>query len=136
MTIVHQMMRQGISRRAHPYHQYLPPRRGSGQRPVQVERIPPRDKAINFKAPGQLQHILQSSRFSLGNIDRLLLLVNAGFHAIIANPVPGTCAHGIVHHNHGETAHRDTLGLELVELGDALLQRTTGKQDAELAFLE
>ena len=94
-----------------------------GTRPAQIKRIPPGKKTINFKTPGQLEHILERARFSLGNIDRFLFLVNAGLHAIVANPVTRASTHGIIHHDHRQAADGDPLSLELVKLGNALFQR-------------
>ena len=103
---------------------------------AQAEWIPSREQRINFKAPRQLKHVFQRARLGLGDIDRLLLLVDTRFHAVIANAVAGGRNHGIVDGDDGERRDRVTGGLECVELGNFFFQRTACERYAERAFLE
>ena len=58
-------------------------------RRAQVERIPAREQAVDFESPRQLEHVLQRARLGLRNVDRLLLLVDARLHAVVADAVTG-----------------------------------------------
>ena len=55
--------------------------KGSGE----IERIPPREQRVNLEPPRQRKNLLEGACLDLRNIDRLLLLINAGFHAVVAN---------------------------------------------------
>ena len=130
------MMRQRVTGRPHAHHQHLAPGRRFRHRTVQVQRIPARQQTINLKSPRQRQHVLQGTGLGLRNINRLLLLIDAGFHAIVADPVTGTGAHRIIQGNHGQTAHGDTLRFEFMKLRNAFFQRTTRQQCTQFAALE
>ncbi len=136
MAVVHQMMRHGESGRPHAGDQHAPAAGGAGERPAQVERVPAREQAVDLESPGQFQYVLQAAGFRLRDVDRLLLLVDAGFHAVVADTVPGGGNHGVVHHDHRQRADRDAFGLELLEFGNALFQRTARQRHAENRCLE
>src|SRR5439155_21448062 len=67
----------------------------------------------------------------LGNVDRILLLVDAGLHAIVADPVAGRRRHRVVDAHQRQRGERVALASRGVHLGDALLQRTAGQRSAE-----
>ena len=94
-------MRKRETRRAQTDHQHLVSGGGLRVRAGEIQRIPARQQAVNLKAPGQLQHIFQRSRFDLRDIDGLLLLKNAGFHAVVADAVPRSGAHRIIDGDNG-----------------------------------
>ncbi len=130
------MMREAESGRPHPHHQHPVAACRPRQRLPQVERVPPREEAVDLEAPGQCQHVAQRARLDLRNVDRILLLVDAGLHAVVADPVPGGGDHRIVDADHRERAERVPRRLERLELGDLLVQRAAGERHAEDALLE
>src|SRR5207302_11444012 len=87
-------------------------------------------------APGQLEDVLQRARLDLRDVHRLLLLEDAGFHAVVADAMPGRGRHRIVDDDHGERRERIALRLERVEFGDLFFQWAAGERHAERAFLE
>ena len=136
MAVVHQVMRQRKAGRPHAGDQH--PLAGGGERhwPGQVQRIPPCQQAVDLEAPGQVQHIFQRPRLGLRNIDRVLLLIDAGLHAIVADAMAGGRAHGIVDDDDGECRQRLSPRLGLVHLGNLFFQRAARQGHAEGAFLE
>ena len=114
----------------------LRPLSGRGSRTADVQRIPARQQGIDLEAPGQSQHILQDVGLGLRNIDRLLLLVDAGLHAIVADAMAGRGHHRIVDGDRGEGAQHVPGGAQRVHLADFLVQRTAGQGHAERRFLE
>ena len=92
-------------------------------------------RRVDLESPGQLQHVFQRARLRLRDVDRLLLLVDAGFHAVVADAVPGRRDHRVVDADHRQRADGDAFGLELLEFGNALFQRTAGERHAETVFL-
>ena len=136
VAVVHQMMRQREARRPQPDHQHLASGRGPRQRTVDVERIPARQQRVDLEAARQRQHVLEHAGLDLRNVDRLLLLIDAGLHAVVADAVAGGGAHRIVDDDDGERAEGVALGLGEIHLGDLLVERTAGERDAERALLE
>jgi hypothetical protein len=136
VTVVDEVVRERKARGSESHDQDLAAGRGLRHRPAQVERIPPREQAINFEAPGQRQNLLEDSRLDLGDVDRLLLLINAGLHAIIADAMAGGRAHRIIECDDGERTDRMAAGLDQIHLGDFLVERAARQRDAEDAFLE
>src|SRR6185437_8863422 len=54
-----------------------------------IGRVPARQQRIDLEAPGQRQHVFQRARLDLRNVDWVLLLIDAGLHAIVADAMPG-----------------------------------------------
>ena len=136
VPVVHQEVRQREAGRPHADDQHALARRGRGARLPQVEGIPARQQRVDLEAPGQRQHVLQDPRLGLRNVDRVGLLVDAGLHAVVADPVPGRGDQRIVDADHRQRTQRHAFGAQLVKLGDLLLQRAAGERDAERALLE
>src|SRR4029079_1201946 len=67
---------------------------------------------------------------------RLLLLVDARLHAVVADAVTGAGDHRIVDADHRQRAQRPSFRAQLVEFGNALLERTAGERHAERRALE
>ena len=103
---------------------------------VQVERIPAREQGINLEAPRQFEHVLEGARLGLWNIDRFLLLVDAGFHAVIANAVAGGGDQRVVDGDDGKCGDGVAGGLQSMEFGNLFFQRTSRQGHAQRAFLE
>src|SRR5262249_5851571 len=119
-----------------PYDQNVAACRGLRQRPAQIERIPPRQQTVDFETPGQRQNVLKNAGLDLGNVDRLLLLIDAGLHAIVADAVAGRGAHRVVDRDDGERADRMAADLYQVHLGNSLVERAPCAHDPERALLE
>ncbi len=136
VAVVQQVVREGEARGAHADYQHALARRGLRKRTAQVERVPAREERVDLESPGQPQHVLQRARLRLGDVDRVLALVDARLHAVVADAVAGARRGRVVHHDHRERAHRPALALELVELRDALLERAAVQGYAEGALLE
>src|SRR5216117_4195971 len=92
-------------------------------RATNVEGVPPREQRVDLEAPGQLEHVLQRARLGLRDVDRLLLLVDAGLHAVVADAVPGGGQHRVVDGDDAERRERLAARLDHVKLGDLLLER-------------
>ena len=136
MAVVEQVVRQRESRGTHADDEHALSRRLARHRPAHVERIPPRQKPVDLESPGQRQHILEHARFRLRNVDRVLFLVDARLHAIVADAVPRRRNQRIIDADHRQRAERPALRAQLVELGDLLLQRAARQRDAERRLLE
>ena len=136
MAVVHQEVGKRESRRSHAGDEYAPARRWRGIWRAQIERIPARQQAVDLESPRQFQHVFQCARLGLRNIDRFLFLVNAGFHAVVADAVPGRRHQRIVDDDDRQRADRQPFGLDLVELGNFFLERAARQRDAERALLE
>ena len=72
----------------------------------------------------------------LRDVDRLLLLVDAGLHAVVADAVAGRRQHRIVDRDDRQRADRVALRLQHVHLGDLLFERAAGERHAERRLLE
>ncbi len=136
MAIVHQVVCQGEPGGAEAHDQDLPAAIGAGQGTPDVQRVPARQQGIDLEAPRQLQHILQHGGLGLWNIDRLLLLVDTGLHAVIANAMAGRRHHRVVDGDHREGAQHMTCGAQRMHLGNFLVERTAGEGDAEHRLLK
>src|SRR5216117_1196244 len=97
---------QGAYRGPHAGDKHLVSRRGKGKGAPEIERVPARKQRVDLEAPGQLEDVLQRACLDLRYVHWLLLLVDAGFHAIVADAVPGRGNHGIVDGDHGERRER------------------------------
>ena len=136
MAVVHQQVRERESRRPHADDQRAAAGRAARHRPAQVERVPARQQRIDLESPGEREDILQDARLGLRNVDRIGLLVDARFHAIVTDPMPGGGDERIVDADNGQRGHRPAFGTELVELRDLLLERAAGERHPEGTFLE
>src|ERR1043165_4173992 len=99
-------MRGRITGRAETDDEHVATVVGQRIRSTDVERIPAREEAIDLDAPWHPQHIGQGAGFDLRDVDRILLLVNAGLHAVVADAVSGARAHRIVDDDEGERTDR------------------------------
>ena len=72
----------------------------------------------------------------MGNVDWLLLLVDARLHAVVADAVPGRGDYRVIDADNGERPDYLTARLHHLELGDALLERAAGERHVEEALLE
>ena len=136
MAVVHQVVRQREARRSKPNHQNFVTAGRKRYRPREIQRIPARQQTVNLEAPRQLQNIFQRARFDLRNIDGVLLLKNAGLHAIVADAMPGAGRHRIVDGDDRQRAHAVAALLDDVHLGNLFVQRTARQRDSENGLLE
>src|SRR5208283_4983309 len=72
----------------------------------------------------------------LRDVDRILLLVDARLHAIVADAMTGSGHERIVDADHRQRADSPALRAQFVELGDLFFQRAAGQSDAEGRSLE
>ena len=133
VAVVHQVMREVEARRAQPHHQHGAAGRGTRDRPAQVERVPARQQRIDLEAPRQAEHVLQGAGLDLRDVDRFLLLVDAGLHAVVADAMPGRRHQRIVDRGHGERADGEALALQQVHLRDLFLERAAGQASRRTA---
>ena len=131
MPVVHQVVRQREACRPHAGDQHLVARRGERDRAPQIERVPAREQAVDLEAPGQFEHVLQRARLGLRDVDRRLLLVDAGLHAVVADAVAGGRDHRVVDGDQCQRRHRVAARLDEVEFGDPFLERTAGQLHTE-----
>ena len=136
VAVIHQVMRKIEAGRAQPDDQHGAAGRGTRDRPAQVERIPARQQRIDLEAPRQAEHVLQGAGLDLRDVDRLLLLIDAGLHAVVADAVPGRRDQRIVDRRHRQRADREALALEEVHLRDLFLERAAREGHAERRLLE
>ena len=133
-------MRQRVAGRAQAHHQHVAAVVRQRVRSLCIQRIPACQQAVDLDAPRHVQHVGQHAGFDLRNVDGLLLLVNAGFHAVVANAVTGAGAHRVVDHDDRQRADRIATLAHRMHLGNLLVERAAGQRDAErirrdLAFL-
>ena len=98
--------------------------------------VPPRQEAVDLEPEGQLQDVLEGPGLDLRDVDGLLLLVDAGLHAVVADPVAGRRAHRVVDGHDGQGGDGVAVALEGVHLGDLLFERAARQRHAERAELE
>ena len=123
MPVIDQMVRQGEPGRAETDDQHLVADCRLRQRPAQVERVPAGQQAVDLEAPGQRQHVLQRAGLDLRDVDRLLPLVDAGLHAVVADAVPGRGAERVVDRDDRQRADAVAARLDEVHLRDLLVER-------------
>ena len=131
VPVIHQVVREAEAGRAEAHDEHLPAAVRQRQRAGEIERVPAGQQAVDLEAPGQVEHVLQHARLDLRNIDRVLLLVDAGLHAVVADAVARGGAERIVDAHGRERAQRPALGLEELHLGNLLFQRAAGELDVE-----
>src|SRR5206468_1977048 len=74
--------------------------------------------------------------FDLRDVDRLLLLVDARLHAIVADAVTGAREHRVVEADERERSDRVALTLERVHLRDFFVERTAGERHPKAVRLD
>ena len=77
------------------------------------------------------EHVGQHACLDLRNVDGLLLLIDAGLHAIVADPMAGAGAHRVVHHHDRQGTESVALLPHGVHLGNLLVERAARQRDAE-----
>ena len=116
--------------------QHLVPTSGPRQRPSDVERVPAGQQRVDLEAPRQGQHVLQGAGLDLRDVDRILPLINAGFHAVIADAVSGRGADRVVNGDDGEGAEAVAARLDRIHFRNLHLERAAREGDAKEALLE
>src|SRR5262249_36550189 len=108
---------------------------GPGRGAPRVQRVPAGQEAVDLDAPGKREDVGQDPRLDLRDVDRVLLLEDAALHAVVADPVSRTGAHGIVDADEGQGPDRVALAAELVHLGDLFVEGAALERDAERVLL-
>ena len=124
VSVIHQVVCQRVARRTQSHHQNLITTGDTRNRTSIIERIPTSQQRINLKTPRQRQHILENARFHLRNIHRILFLINARLHAVIANAMPRSRQHGIINTRNRQCPDGQRILFCLMHLGYFLLKRT------------
>src|SRR5207302_11086569 len=88
------------------------------------------------ETPGQAEHVFEGAGLDLRDIDRLLPLIDAGLHAVVADAVAGRGADRVVDRDDRQRAEAVSARLDEVHLGDLLVERAAGEGHAEHAFAE
>ena len=130
-ALVQQVVRQRVAGRAETHHQHVLPVVRQRVRPLGVQRIPAREQPVDLDAPRQVQHVGERAGLDLRNVDRFLLLVDAGLHAVVADAMTGARAHRVVDHHHRQRADHVATLAQQVHLRDLLVERAAGQRDAE-----
>ncbi len=128
---VGQVMGQRITRRPHADDQHIFAVVGQGVRAPDVQGIPARQQGIDLEAVRQEQDVRQNIGFNLRDVDRLRFLVDAGLHAVVADPVTRPRAHGIIDHDQRKRPDIVTLALEDVHFRDLFAERAAGEGYAQ-----
>ena len=96
-----------------------------------IERFEPCQQTVNLEAVRQFQHVADDARLNLWNIDGILFLKNASFHAVVADTVSGARTHGVIEHDHRQRRDRLTPLAQLVHFGNPFLERAARERNAE-----
>jgi hypothetical protein len=130
-AFVHQVVRERVAGRAQSDDQHVARVVRERIGPPNVERIPACEQAVDLDAPRHPQDVGEHAGFNLRDIDRLLLLVDARFHAVVADAMAGTGAHRVVDDHEGQRSDRVAGLAHHVHLGDLLVERAARQRDAE-----
>ncbi len=128
---VHEVMRQRVPGGPEAHHEDVLAVVWQRVGPADVQRVPPGQQPVDLDAERHREHIGQDPGFDLRDVDRLLLLVDARLHAIVADAVAGTWTHRIVQRDERESAEGVALLSERVHLGNLLVERASAQLDAE-----
>ena len=121
MAVVQQVMGEREARGPEADHKRLVAAVRPRQRPANVEWVPPGQQRIDLETPGEAEHVLQRAGLDLRDVDRLLALVDAGLHAVVADAVAGRRTYRVVDRDDGEGAEAVAARLHQVHFGDLLL---------------
>ena len=130
-TLVHQIVGERVAGRPETGDEDVLAVIGQRMGPADIQRIPPREQSVDLDAPRQLQHVGQHAGFDFRDVDRVLLLVDARLHAVVADAMAGARAHRVVQHDERERADRVAGLPQLVHLGNVLIERASAKLDAK-----
>ena len=130
-ALVQQVVRQRVAGRAQAHHQHVLAVVRQRVRALHVERVPARQQAVDLHAPRQLEHVGEHARLDLRDVHRLLLLVDAPLHAVVADAVARARAHGVVDDHEGKGADGVAALAHRVHLGDLLVERAADQRDAQ-----
>jgi hypothetical protein len=106
-----------------------------GDRALDVQRIPSREKPVNLEAPRQRQDFGQNPRLDLRDVHRVLLLEDAGLHAVVADAVARPWVHGVVDAHEREGRDDVAAPAHHVHLADLLVERTALERHAQRVLL-
>ena len=130
MAVVDEVVSQIEAGRPRSDHQNAAPGGGPGQRTFEVQRIPARQQAVDLEAPGQGQHVLERAGLDLRDVHRLLALVDAGLHAVVADAVAGGGDERVVDHGDGERRQAAAPRLQRIHFADLLVERAARQRRA------
>ena len=124
-AFIKQIMAHRVTRRPQTSHQHIFAVVGQHGRTFDVQRIPAGQQAVYFKTVGHEQYIGQHIGFNLRNIDRIGFLIDAAFHALVADAMPGARTHGIVDNNNRQSANVVAIAFDPMHFRNFFIQGTT-----------
>ena len=136
MPVVQQMVRQSEAGRAEADNEHLAAGRRLREGPPQIEWVPAGEQRIDLETPRQPQYVFQGAGFDLRDVYKLLPLIDARLHAVVADAVPGCGTDRIVDGDDGEGAEAVAARLHQIHFRNLFLERAAREGDAEDAFLE
>src|SRR5262249_52878972 len=90
----------------------------------------------DLEPPAQSEHVGEDTGLDLGDVHGVLLLEDAGLHAVVTDPMTGSRTERVVDADERQRSERVAALLEEVRLGDLLVERAAGERDAERVLLE
>ena len=129
--LVQEMVRERVAGGAHADHQHVHAGVGPRVLPLEPQRVPPGEQAPDLESPADAQDVAQDARLDLRNVHRILLLVHAGLHAVVADAVPRPWRHRIVDADQRQRGEEIALPGRGVHFGDALLERAPGQRRSQ-----
>jgi hypothetical protein len=134
-ALVQQVVRERVARGPHPDDQDVLAVVAQRIRAPAVQRVPARQERQDLEPVRQRENFGEDAGLELRDVDGVLLLEDARLHAVVADAVSRARQHRVVDHHDGERGHRPALAVELDELRDLLVQRTTRERDPERVLL-
>ncbi len=130
------MLGHSEPRRPHACHQHLAPIIRLCRKLHGAQGIPAGQQIIQLNPPGKVEDIRQNAGFNLRNVDRVLLLVHTGFHAVIADAMAGSGNHGIIDHGHGQCRQIQSVPFENLHFRNFFFEGTARQGHAQRINLQ
>src|SRR5438105_12236380 len=104
-------------------------------RALHAQRVPAGEQAPDLVAPREPERVDEDAGLDLRDVDRLLLLVDAGLHAVVADAVAGARRHRVVDAHQRQRGDRVAFARLEVHLADALFEWAAGERDPQWVLL-
>ena len=133
--LVQQVVGECVAGRSHSDDKNILAIVAKRNRALHIQRIPARQQRVNLEAVRKVQDIGQDAGFNLRDVDRRLFLKDAGFHAVIADPMPGPGAERVVDHHRGERADYVASAFEKMSFRYLFIEGATIQTDPQRILL-
>src|SRR6266511_141543 len=130
-AFVQQIVRQGVARGPETDDEHVAAVVWQRIWTPSIQRVPTRQQSVNLHTPWHGKHVREHARLDLRDVDGILLLINAGLHAVVADAMPRAGTHRVVDGDDGQGADRIAPLSQQVHLGDLLVERAAGQWTAE-----